>query len=247
MKRFLSLCVLAGLLTGCAVPISGPIVSTQPISITANRFWSGQAYQTDTRSTWTASGYIVPGEDSLMSYPDLGCTGKWTFQGHNLDGSLKYHEQIFRDPKNRCIKHVDLTIKAVDANTVEYKTFDSRGKQNSSATLRAQAVPVPAGLSGSWTGSAKNAAGQPTEVQLRLNANERSYFHQFASACTYELFMAEYTERSIALDTTSGMSDKGAACDGAGMLMFSLKADGTLMMRSFSGARLINEVYLKRM
>ena len=247
MKRFLSLIALAGLLSGCAVPMASTGVTAKQIPITANRFWTGQAFQSSNRTSWQAAGFIVPGENSLMSYPDLGCTARWTFDGHALDGSLKYHEQVFRDPENRCIKHVNLTVKAIDANTVEYKTFDSAGKLNSTATLRSGSVPMPTGVSGGWTGSAKDARGQETEVQLRLNRDERSYFHQFANACTYELFMAEFTERGIALDTSSGVSDKGATCDGSGVLMFSLKPDGTLMMRSFQGSRMTNEVYLKRM
>lgn len=251
MKRFLSVLALSSLISGCAVPMGGPgfgaSAPAQAIPLTANRYWTGQAYQKSSQNNWTIAGFIIPGQDSLMSYPSLGCTARWTYEGVMPNGAHKYHEQVFRDPRNTCIKNLTVSVRATGPNTVEYNTYSSQGKVDASAVLRAEPLPMPVGVTGNWTGFAKDARGQQTEVQLRLNRDDRSYFHQFASACTYELFMAEFTERGVALDSTTGVSDKGAACDGATVFMFSLKPDGTLMMRSYINARMNNEVYLKRM
>ncbi len=251
MKRLLFLLALTSLFSGCAVPMGGTghgaTASAQAIPLTANRYWTGQAYQKSSRSNWLIAGFIIPGQDSLMTYPSLGCTARWTYEGVMPNGAHKYHEQVFRDPRNTCVKSLTVSVRATGPNTVEYNTYSSPGQVDSTAILRAEPLPMPVGVTGSWTGFAKDARGQETEVQLRLNRDERSYFHQFASGCTYELFMAEFTERGAALDTTTGVSDKGMTCDGSGVLMFSLKPDGTLMMRSYLGSRLTNEAYLKRM
>lgn len=248
MKRLLSLIALSSLLSGCAVPMAGTSIgaTSQPIPLTANRYWTGQAYQKSSQNNWQIAGFIIPGQDSLMTYPSLGCTARWTYEGVMPNGAHKYHEQVFRDPRNTCIKNLTVSVRATGPNTVEYNTYTSQGKVDATATLHAAPLPMPVGVTGNWTGFAKDARGQETEVQLRLNREDRSYYHQFASTCTYELFMAEFTERGVALDSSTGTSEKGAPCDGSGVLMFSLKPDGTLMMRSFQGSRMTNEVYLKR-
>lgn len=138
-------------------------LSSKPteIALTPNRYWAGQAYQPRSRSkTWTIEGYIVPRRASRMTYPSLGCAAEWAFKAGDPAGKLTYREEIYHDPKNTCVKSLDVSVKAIDATTVEYKSYNPDGSVSATGQLKPAPVPVPFNLEGDWSGFAKNAKGR---------------------------------------------------------------------------------------
>lgn len=227
-------------------------LSSKPteIALTPNRYWAGQAYQPRSRSkTWTIEGYIVPRRASRMTYPSLGCAAEWAFKAGDPAGKLTYREEIYHDPKNTCVKSLDVSVKAIDATTVEYKSYNPDGSVSATGQLKPAPVPVPFNLEGDWSGFAKNAKGQKTEIQVRLRRNEQSLSHQFKDGCTAELYYNSVVRGALGMDEQTGVSEMpGITCDYGGLVIFAPVNGNTLIRRAHNEKnQIISETTQTRM
>ena len=222
----------------------------QEVSLIENRYWVGQAYQPKAQNhkNWTMAGYIVPEGHSRMSYPSLGCAAGWQFKQRQAGGKLVYRENVYDDPRNSCVKSLDVSVRAVDASTVEYLAYNSGGQITAKGILKPAPVPIPQELEGNWAGFTTNTLGKKTEIQLRLRRNEQSFSHQFAGSCTAELFyISRHQSGLLQMDMQPGESEmSGASCQ-QGMLVTIMPAGNDMIVhRTYVNQSLASEEKLKR-
>lgn len=116
---------LALMLCGCASDLwQANETPPESLPVSSSHYWKGQAYQASGKARlWTVEASIFPGQQSVVAYPSLGCTGVWTYQTSSQTGVMHYQEKIEKDQRGRCVPEITIQVLPASFGKLEYRAL----------------------------------------------------------------------------------------------------------------------------
>lgn len=241
-------CVLAALgMAGTAAADGGAGTSTAwPGSAALAGAWTGTATSTtDSTFTFPASATVevsATGRPTGRSYlgAPVDCSGTWIPVSRS-GATFTFTESITQKVGTTCINGGTVRLSAASGGRLRYAW--SKGDGGSVAFLR------PAGVSGLWSGTLRQAGLAPTPVRIRVvgvRAGQMQGTSRYGAplSCSGTLTPVRGTQRRTVLAeriTRSTSTD----CLGTGTMTLSLRPDGRLAYR-WTGGGLVSTAILGR-